>query len=58
MSTHSPLLSAEHMTVQANIAGVEAKRVQEAVKKVRPSKKVLRQLRKGNLAGVMTGKES
>ena len=44
------------MAVQADIANVEAKRVREAVKKVRPSKKDLQQLGKGNLAGVITGK--
>ena len=35
--------TAEHMAAQADIANVEAKRVQEAVKKVLPSKKDLRQ---------------
>ena len=38
------------------IANAEAQRVQEAVKKIRPSKKDLRHLGKGNLAGLMVGK--
>ena len=43
------------MAVQADIANAETQRVREAVKKIRPSKKDLRHLGKGNLAGVMTG---
>ena len=43
------------MAIQADIANTEAQRVQEAVKKTRPSKKDLRHLGKGNLAGVITG---
>ena len=44
------------MAVQANIANTEAQRIREAVEKVRPSKKSLRHLGKGNFAGVMTGR--
>ena len=44
------------MAVQADIANAEAQRLREAVKKIRPSKKDLRHLGKGNFAGVMTGK--
>ena len=36
------------MAVQADIANVEALRVREAVKKIRPSKKDLRHLGKGD----------
>ena len=43
------------MSVQADIANTQAQRVREAVKKIRPSKKDLRRLGKGNVAGVMTG---
>ena len=46
--------TAEYMAIQADIANAEAQRVREAVK-TRPSKKDLRHLGKGNLAGVMTG---
>jgi hypothetical protein len=47
--------TAEYMSVQADIANTEARRIREAVKKIRPSKKDLRRLAKGNVAGVMTG---
>ena len=47
--------TAEYMTVQADIANAEAQKVREAVKAIRPSKKDLRQLGKGNLAGVLSG---
>ena len=43
------------MAVQADIANAEAQQVREAVKKIRPSKKDLRHLGKGDLAGVITG---
>ena len=48
--------TAEYMAEQADIANAEAQRVREAVRKIRPSKKDLRRLGKGNFAGVMTGK--
>jgi hypothetical protein len=47
--------TAEYMSVQADIANTQAQRVREAAKKIRPSKKDLRRLGKGNVAGVMTG---
>ncbi|KAF8544104.1 hypothetical protein BDD12DRAFT_801461 [Trichophaea hybrida] len=47
--------TAEYMSVQANIANTQAQRVREAVNKIRPSKKDLQRLGKGNMAGVMTG---
>jgi hypothetical protein len=47
--------TAEYMSLQADIANTQAQRVREAVKKIRPSKKDLRRLGKGNVAGVMTG---
>ena len=45
------------MAVQADITHAQAKRLQEAVKQIRPSKKGLRRLGKGNLAGVATGED-
>jgi hypothetical protein len=48
--------TAEYMSVQADIANTQAQRVQEAIKKIRPSKKYLRRLGKGNVAGVITHK--
>ncbi|KAG0125778.1 hypothetical protein HOY82DRAFT_542915 [Tuber indicum] len=42
------------MAVQADIANGEAQKVREAVKAIRPSKKDLRQLGRGNLAGVLS----
>ncbi|KAF8244689.1 hypothetical protein K440DRAFT_8746 [Wilcoxina mikolae CBS 423.85] len=43
------------MTTQAKIANVQAQRVRDAVKNIRPSQKDLRRLGKRNVAGVMTG---
>ena len=40
-----------------DIAHAQAKKLREAVKQIRPSKKDLRRLGKGNLAGVMTGED-
>ena len=42
------------MSVQADIANTQGQRVGEAVKKIRPSKKDLRRLGNGNVAGDMT----
>jgi len=47
--------TAEYMSVQADIANTQAQRVREADQKIRPSKKDLRRLGIGNVAGVMTG---
>jgi len=47
--------TAENMSVQADIANTQAQRVGEAVRKIRPTKKDLRRLRQGNVAGFMTG---
>jgi len=47
--------TAEYMSVQADMANTQAQRVRDAVKKIRPSKKDLQRLGKGNVAGVMTG---
>ena len=49
--------NAAYMAVQADITHAQAKRLQEAVKQIRPSKKDLRRLGKGNLAGVATGED-
>ena len=43
--------------MQADIAHAQAKKLREAVKQIHPSKKDLRRLGKGNLAGVMTGED-
>ena len=43
------------MSVQADIANAQAQRVRDAVKELRPSRKDLRRMGKGNMAGVMTG---
>ncbi|KAF8536328.1 hypothetical protein BDD12DRAFT_807869 [Trichophaea hybrida] len=43
------------MTTQAEIANVQAQRVRNAVKNIQPSRKDLRRLGQGNVAGVMTG---
>ena len=46
--------NAAYMAVQADIAHSQAKKLRKAVKQIRPSKKDLRRLGKGNLAGVAT----
>ena len=46
--------NAAYIAVQADIAHAQAKMLRGAVKQIRPSKKDLRRLRKGNLAGVAT----
>ena len=42
------------MAVQADIAHAQAKKLREVVKQIRPSRKDLWRLGKGNLAGVAT----
>ena len=49
--------TAECMAVQADIANAQTKKLQEAVKQIRPPKKDLRRHGKGNLAGVMIGED-
>ena len=46
-----------YMAVQADIAHGQAEKLRETVKQIRPSKKGLRRLGKGNLAGVATGED-
>jgi len=47
--------TAEHMSVQADIANIEDQRVRKAVQTIRPLTKDLQRLGKWNVAGGMTG---
>jgi len=48
--------TAEYYMTEANIARTESHNLQTEIEKVHPSEKDIRQLGRGNLAGVMTGK--